>query len=91
MFVNVVMRNNATLFYEKKMKHLVGLFGGLAFFSVVFVRTKQSGLFRKNRLEKKVFFTVRPVRKDLSWSKVKRLNYICCREHASLRGEAEFN
>lgn len=90
MFVNVVMRDNATLFY-KKNEASCWFVWGLAFFSVVFVRTKQSGLFRKNRLEKKVFFTVRPVRKDLSWSKVKRLNYICCREHASLRGEAEFN
>ena len=44
LFVNVVMRNNATLFYEKKMKHLVGLFGGWHF-SVLFLYVRSSPVF----------------------------------------------
>ena len=73
------------------MNHLVASFGGWHF-SVLFLYVRSTSVFfLQDSGGLKVFFTIRPLRKQLSWSKVKRLKYICCGEYVSLKGEAEFN
>ena len=82
------MRNNATLFYEKRMKRLVVSFRDWHS-SALFLYACSIAILFERIGKNKSFFAVRPLRKDLSWSKVKGLNYICCRECSSLKGEAD--